>query len=786
MRKARRFGVGFLLLLVAMSGFSIKIAMVELVGALTVPREQILGVIQYCKEGNDVTYANIESDLFQLTDLGYFQNVQYRLTDYAGDTKIITFEFEEYPYVREVKVKLEGPKLLDMKTIQTDYMLLEENKALNYKKLIRTMNGIKNFFITSGYTTIEVFNNLQRGPEGSSIPDNILEITVREYGLYDIVLTGELGDITYEEVKELMGLRLIKDLIDDFWKWLKNEKKYYPTTLDYQMALSRMFSTGLLGESTGYRFDVIEQPLENGMYGVNLVLDIRLNPVVPEGQPISQIVFTGNSLLPSSELIKGLRSSLYPQTVLMDVLRDAQHIKKVYEEEGYPYTIVTPRYDKNSGVLTFSVSEGFVGEVRLQGLQKTQEYLVWPHIRLKPGNAIKMSDLRQTYINLNRTGYFESVDIDSAGFSPTSTRTVLIVNLVENTTSVTVNAGVSFDPRNAGDSIAQQIYGKISLSLVNPVGRGQSISLSAVLGKYPNFSLSYGIDRVFGSPFDAGISLDYQNQLDYRTVQYGSDGDTPVSTMVFFENESYRIIPNLSFHIGDFQTITTDFTWGKYQRAAFSPATLTISDVSTPASDYFSTKGDIYTLGLGYTFDKRDDETDPTEGFQFFTRAEWSLPFATEPWLKLHESFSLFYSFAPRHTIGGRIFLGQSVFDKLDVLGFAVGGGNNFFIRGIAPYNATFSKNMAVLNFEYRFRITQEGSFGVQAAAFMDNGIGFDSFGTMDLMEDWRTGIGGGFRFNIPGFGLLRLDVGWDFSPMVWQSGGPKWGGIYFGFGQMF
>ncbi|HPE69169.1 MAG TPA: hypothetical protein PLF96_07625, partial [Thermotogota bacterium] len=203
MRKARRFGVGFLLLLVAMSGFSIKIAMVELVGALTVPREQILGVIQYCKEGNDVTYANIESDLFQLTDLGYFQNVQYRLTDYAGDTKIITFEFEEYPYVREVKVKLEGPKLLDMKTIQTDYMLLEENKALNYKKLIRTMNGIKNFFITSGYTTIEVFNNLQRGPEGSSIPDNILEITVREYGLYDIVLTGELGDITYEEVKEL-------------------------------------------------------------------------------------------------------------------------------------------------------------------------------------------------------------------------------------------------------------------------------------------------------------------------------------------------------------------------------------------------------------------------------------------------------------------------------------------------------------------------------------------------------------------------------------------------------
>ncbi|HOZ11266.1 MAG: BamA/TamA family outer membrane protein [Thermotogaceae bacterium] len=759
------------LLFLPQIGQAVQIGFLEIIGNYHVTREEIVATLVKCKEGYSVTLADIDNDIFRLRDLGIFQDVKYRLTKYIGDTMTLTFEVLEYPYVKEVKVRVEGPDLVDTKDLK-QAILVEGNQVLNYKKLFRTISAIKTFFMNSGYHTVEVTDNLQKTEGGVYLPDQTLILTIKEYGLYDVILKGELGDITYSEVRELLGVRTFKDYYEDFWRWLRIKSKYYPSVPDYQMGLSKLFSTGLIGQNTKYDFEVLEEPLKNGEHVVNLVLTIELNPVVPRDKEVQTVLFTGNTLLSGERLRTGLRSIYSPKTILMDVLRDAQTIKKTYEEEGFPFVIVTPSYDAQRKAIVFSITEAVVSDIRVEGLVKTQEYLVWKEVRLKKGESIEMKDLKQTYINLNRTGYFESVDIEPLGFSAGATSTVMVIHLVESSNSITVNAGVSYDPRNMGSTFAQKIYGTLSLALANPFGYGQTIDFSATLGKYPTLKFGYEIASIFGSPFDAGVNLAYQDQYTSRRV-------TDLSTSVTYEEEKYTITPELTFHITDSQRITGSFAWGKFTRKDFS------IDEAT-ATTYIKPNGDIWTLSLMYTYDTRDDTSDPMEGINAFIRGDFSLPFATDPWLRFQENFTIFFSpFDYHHTFGGRLLLSEEVWDPNGVLSYTLGGANNFLVRGIPYDRAPTTDHFGVLNLEYRLRLSKQGEMGVAFAAFTDQAFAFNDFSDISL-DNWLITLGGGMRFTIPGFGVLRLDIGWDFSPTLWDEGGPQWGGFHFGFGQMF
>ncbi|HNW46223.1 MAG TPA: POTRA domain-containing protein [Thermotogota bacterium] len=760
-----------LLLILPRVGLAIQIGFLEITGNVRVTREEIVANLVKCKEGYSVTLADIDNDIFRLRDMGIFQDVKYQLTKYIGDTMTLTFEVLEYPYVKEVKVRVEGPDLVDTKDMK-QAILVEANQVLNYKKLFRTISAIKTFFMNSGYHTVEVTDNLQKTDGGVFLPDQTLILTIKEYGLYDVILKGELGDITYSEVRELLGVRTFKDYYEDFWRWLRIKSKYYPSISDYQMGLSRLFSTGLIGPKTQYDFQVLKEPLKNGEHVVNLILTIELNPVVPRDKEVQTILFTGNTLVSSDKLREGLRSLRNPKTVLIDVLRDAQKIKKTYEEEGYPFVIVTPSYQEQSKALVFTVTEAVISDIRLEGLTKTQEYLVWKEIRLKRGEPIKMRNLKQTYINLNRTGYFESVDIEPLGFSAGSTPTVLVIHLAEAWNNLAVNAGVSYDPRNEGSTFAQKVYGTISLALTNPFGYGQTIDFSATLGKYPALKFGYKIASIFGSHFDAGVDLSYQDQYTSRRV-------SELSTTVTYEEEKYTIMPELTFHITDSQRITGSFSWGKFSRKDFS------IDEAT-ATKYIEPKGDIWTLSLMYTFDTRDDLGDPMEGINAFVRGDFSLPFATDPWLRFQENFSIFFSpFDYHHTLGGRLLFSEEAWDPHGVLSYTLGGANNFFVRGIPYDRASTTDHFGVLNLEYRFRLSKQGEMGVSFAAFLDQALAFNDLSSVSI-DNWLVALGGGIRLTIPGFGILRLDIGWDFSPTLWDEGGPQWGGFHFGFGQMF
>ncbi|HOT87594.1 MAG TPA: POTRA domain-containing protein, partial [Thermotogota bacterium] len=107
-----------LLLILPRVGLAIQIGFLEITGNVRVTREEIVANLVKCKEGYSVTLADIDNDIFRLRDMGIFQDVKYQLTKYIGDTMTLTFEVLEYPYVKEVKVRVEGPDLVDTKDMK--------------------------------------------------------------------------------------------------------------------------------------------------------------------------------------------------------------------------------------------------------------------------------------------------------------------------------------------------------------------------------------------------------------------------------------------------------------------------------------------------------------------------------------------------------------------------------------------------------------------------------------------------------------------------------------------
>jgi outer membrane protein assembly factor BamA len=224
-----------------------------------------------------------------------------------------------------------------------------------------------------------------------------------------------------------------------------------------------------------------------------------------------------------------------------------------------------------------------------------------------------------------------------------------------------------------------------------------------------------------------------------------------------------------------------DITWGRFKNFGFST-----DDASF--TNQIAKEGVKLILGADYQYDRRDDLFSPNEGFVLNTRAEWSLPFefVTDHWIRLNESISGFYSPWENHIFAGRFISAQIPWeDEDDPINYSIGGSNNIFIRGIDYQRGIRANYISGINLEYRYRFVNTNNIAIEFSLFNDNAMGWNKFSEISNSKLYSS-LGFGFRFNIPGFGVLRLDVPWDFSPYLMSSEGPKWGGITFGYGQMF
>jgi outer membrane protein insertion porin family len=229
------------------------------------------------------------------------------------------------------------------------------------------------------------------------------------------------------------------------------------------------------------RASVRTEPVEGG---VRVIFTVVENPMV------TAIDFIGNSVFSDAQLLQVI--STRPGQVLNrnQVAPDAQAIKKAYADQGYTLVEVTDINITPEGRLEFVIFEPRIGEIRIEGNSKTQEYVIRRQLEVKPGDVYRTTTIRKSLTNLEQLGLFDEVTaVPDPGTEPGTL--TLTVRVRERDHYGMLSLG-------AGTSNIQGIFGFIDVSNNNLFGSGQRGSVRAQFGSDPSYQISYTNPWTFG------------------------------------------------------------------------------------------------------------------------------------------------------------------------------------------------------------------------------------------------------------------------------------------------
>ncbi|BAF72940.1 outer membrane protein assembly factor BamA [Sulfurovum sp. NBC37-1] len=201
--------------------------------------------------------------------------------------------------------------------------------------------------------------------------------------------------------------------------------------------------------------------------------------------------------------------------------KDMKMLENKAGDLGYAYAKVTPNMHKDpeKGIvdIQYIITPGqkvTIGDVLISGNDETKDRVIRRYIYLAPGDFYNATDLKESKNALQRTGFFEKVDIQSQRVSEDKVN--LLVKVKETQTG-TISAG-------GGYGSYEGFMLNASISDRNLFGSGINSTLGFEWSKVSqNYNLSFVNPRVWDSLYSLGVSF-YKRKYDYNYEQ--TDGYT--------------------------------------------------------------------------------------------------------------------------------------------------------------------------------------------------------------------------------------------------------------------
>jgi len=222
-------------------------------------------------------------------------------------------------------------------------------------------------------------------------------------------------------------------------------------------------------------FSYVDVRVEPVADGIKVVYVVQENPVVKE------IRFEGNEVYSEEELKELVFTK--PGNIFNSVFfrHDLERIRNKYQDDGYAMMRVRD-VQIEEGIITVKILEPKVGEIAVQGNDKTKTYVIEREIKLKPGDHFNAKVLRHSLNKLQRLGYFETVNV---GFEPTQDPALvnIIVSVEEQRTG---RIGLTI-----GHGSSSGWSGGLSYEDTNWKGLGRRASVGFETGKRDQYWISY-------------------------------------------------------------------------------------------------------------------------------------------------------------------------------------------------------------------------------------------------------------------------------------------------------
>ena len=408
-------------------------------------------------------------------------------------------------------------------------------------------------------------------------------------------------------------------------------------------------------------------------------------------------------------------------------------------ENGYAFANAQPQFKKNDATHTISVRYVVntgpkirIHDVKISGNTKTKDNVVRRYIYLAPGDQFNLTDLKDSKDELQRTGYFDSVEIVPKKVGANSVD--LDVNVREGQTG-SITAGLSY-----GSYDGLGINASISDRNLLGTGIGYSFQLEKTK-KSHNYALTLTDPRLLDSLYSLSVGVYDQDYkfIDYTKKEKGA-----------FVSVGRKLTRHLSATIG------------------YTYSNVDYKDYKVYNIDYESYKKSALTGSV--TFDNTDDYLIPRKGIY----ANLSLEYAGltgnvedryAKYFKSEFKFATFYGM--KDTLGYDLILryklrGGYIEDKGMTpraerlfLGGSAWGVRGYSPASISPYNANGDRVGGFKSMVNTFEASIPLNFisdTMRLTAFADYGM----IGDKSVDEISRASVGAQIEWRSP-FGPVNL-----------------------------
>ncbi|MGM9998215.1 MAG: BamA/TamA family outer membrane protein [Candidatus Bruticola sp.] len=564
----------------------------------------------------------------------------------------------------------------------------------------------------SGYYT-DVRLDTRYTSDGVRVIFRVLENPVVD----EIVLEGN-SVASSEKLRSLMQLETGKVLnTRTLQNDLQSINKYYNEDLGYTISPSH----------------VTKLDFNNG----------KLTLTLTDGIVVKEVKVEGVTVFPQEQIASMITlkpGDLFNRNTLRD---DTEKISALYDEKQYILDTIKPSVDVETGVVTVSVVEAVLQEIKLAwtgtsaSKHRTKDETVLRNIRTKPGEVMRRDRIQKDLERLNNLGLFKKVEPEvEPGSSPG--QAVLVLNIEEQKTGL-ATVGVGYAGGGSG-AVRPGITGAISYSERNLFGEGKQFSINLQRGaQIGAYSISYYDPAINAAQDSIGVSAYYNSVDDLEQQVTGAD----YGTYAYYDQEVYGA------------TVTYGHPFSDDLRGFITLRHETINLTMSGKSLYVPVglgKGDLNAIGLSTLYDTRDDVFSPHKG----SYANVALTFAgfggDYNYNKLVVEGRHYVPLTKRSTLALRGMYG-TVGNGAPASEYFYAGGTDT-LRGYQD-NSMFGNKIVLLNAEYRFPI---GNIKMlSGAVFVDAGNAWISgYKSSELYTD--AGVGLRIVFPNLGLGVIRID----------------------------
>jgi outer membrane protein insertion porin family len=701
-----------------------KIVRIDFKGNRKIESIAISQVLKSTK-GNVFSEADLAADIKAIYKMGYFDDVTVDAVS-TPEGKVVTFTLKEKALILEIVIK--GNKAIDRGDIE-GVLGFKVRQSLNPEKIASSIEKIKALYDNKGYYNAEIkYEILKDGDKDVRVIFNITE-NDRLY-VKTISFKGNQA-FTNKELKNMMS---------GVTEWTIFHFLTDSGLLKKDQLMQDIGKLNAFYLNNGYLNAKIGEPeITHDRKWIYVTI-----PVVEGKQfKVGKVDITGDMLTISrSALMDKLKINKKEFYDRGSIIKDLEYLTQACNDEGYAYADVAPLtapQEKDQTVdVVYQIKKGhhvYFNRISITGNTKTRDKVIRRQLAIVEGDLYNSSNLKKSYMELNRLRYFEEVNFQTEKGTD-ETLTDVIIQVKEKPTGV-FSIG-------AGYSAQEQAMLTASISQQNLFGRGQSLSLKASLGsKTTAYELSFIEPWLFDIPLWSKFDL-HNFKTAYDTYILDSQG----FGMIF----GYPLWEYFTGYIG------------------YKLNTNNVTDIQPNASRYVidqAGKITTSTVSVTLTRDTTDDYVFPSKGSKNSATIDYTGGiFQGDASFTRYNISSVWFFPLPLDTVfgvrGRAGYLEEREGKKVPIFErFYLGGINTLRgLRNVGPIDPATGDvlgGLTMMNFNAEFIFTLIKNAGMKGVLFYDTGNAWESGYHFD---DMRQTAGVGIRWYSP-IGPLRLEWGY-------------------------